>query len=104
MAGELRIHRGGGFTDRARAYKILVDGELAGEIRANETRTLSLAEGEHEVQLKIDWCTSKTLQVGISSNQPADLSCCSRNPFLAFYWVTFGRHEYIDLAPDQDPR
>ena len=46
----------------------------------------------------------KALQVGISPNQPAALSCRSRNPFLAFYWVTLGRHEYIDLRPDQEPR
>lgn len=102
-AGQLRIHRGGGFTDRLRAYKILVDGTPAGEVRAKETATLSVAAGIHTVQLRVDWCVSRELAIDVAPGRPIDLSCRGHNPLLALYWITLGRARYIDLAVVGEP-
>jgi hypothetical protein len=102
-AGQLRIHRAGGFSDRARAYRILVDGERAGEIRAKATSVISLPAGEHTVQLKIDWGTSRELTVRVSPDEPIDLHCRGRNPLLALYRITFGRREYVVLEQEGEP-
>lgn len=97
MEGQLRIHRGGGFADRARAYKVLVDDKLAAEVQPNETTIIPVCPGDHVVQLKIDWCSSKKLEVRVSKERPTEISCRGRNPIFALYWVTVGRNEYIQL-------
>ena len=86
-----------------RAYKILVDRMPAGEIRSKETKNFSIPSGDHTIQLKVDWCTSRKLDVDVSPDQSIDLCSRSRNPFLALYWITFDRREYIDLTPDPEP-
>ena len=57
----LKVVRDSGYADRARAYKVVVDGQTVGEIRNGETREFPITSGQHDVSLKIDWCGSKII-------------------------------------------
>ena len=56
----IKIVRDSGFYDRFRAYEIVLDGEIVGTIRDGETWEFSIANGQHYLSLKVDWCGSKT--------------------------------------------
>lgn len=95
-------------VDRHRAYKILVDGQKVGHISSGETKVFEVQPGEHEVQLKIDWCSSDTLEVDLASDGTATFLCKprasqrSRTKLVleGIYLITVGRKRYIDLYPD----
>ena len=53
-------------SDAFRAYKIFIDGNQVDEIKSGESKRIELSEGEHMLQLKIDWCTSKEVRFSIS--------------------------------------
>ena len=58
----IRISRKAAFQDRFRAYKIVLDDEEIGTIRANETREFEVSPGKHTLVIKIDWATSNTIE------------------------------------------
>ena len=61
----LSIHRSGGYPDWMRSYRIFVDGEDQGSVKHNETRTIEVANGRHEVQLRMDWSSSAVVAVDV---------------------------------------
>ena len=65
----LRIVRDSGYADRLRAYKVIVDGNTAGEIRNGETKEFPISSGQHDLALKIDWCGSKTIRFTITDGE-----------------------------------
>ena len=69
------IHRKLQWVDGARAYKILIDGQMAGRIRAGKSLELEVSEGSHEVQLKIDWCYSNPLQINLDKQTILEFEC-----------------------------
>ena len=63
-ASRIEISRApGGYTDRGRAYQVLVDERAAGELRTGESLAVDVPAGKHGVQLRIDWCRSPTLEL-----------------------------------------
>ncbi len=96
-----RIHvnrRPGGYVDRARAYKVLVDGEEKGRIKAGESVTADVAPGRHEVHLGIDWARSPTLAVDVQPGEQVTLHCRpNANPFNMLWYISGGRKNYIGL-------
>ncbi|WJY18106.1 hypothetical protein QQS45_10800 [Alteriqipengyuania flavescens] len=52
-----------GWRDLLRAYCVEVDGEDVGKVRRGETFRVDLPAGSHSVRLKIDWCSSQTIEV-----------------------------------------
>ena|ERR1700755_2176777 len=98
-AASIEIHRASNrWTDRRRAYRVLVDGRDLGAVRRGETARFELPAGAHEVFLKIDWCRSQKLAVDLEPGRSLRLECSARNPFAALYWISFGRNRYIQLA------
>ena len=90
----------GGYTDRARAYKLLVDGEEKGSLNAGESVTAEVPAGSHQVQMKIDWATSLPIDVIADAGQEVRLSCKpNANPLTVLWWSTVARNRYIDLQP-----
>lgn len=96
---EIQIARDSGFyTDRGRAYKVLVDGEEAGDVRQGETKSFTVEAGSHEVQMKIDWCRSRPVAVDAAPGTPARLGCRpAARPWSVLWYTTFGRSRYIEL-------
>ncbi len=92
--------RANAYQDRARAYKVLLDGAEAGSVKRGETVSVDAAPGAHTLQMKIDWATSEPVQVNVVGGQDLHFECWpNAKPLTAIYWTTLGRKKYIALAP-----
>ena len=88
----------GGYTDRARAYKVLVDGEEQGTVKHGEGVELQVSPGTHRVQMKVDWATSPELEVTLSEGERAEFVCApNASPLTAIFYAFFKRSDYIRL-------
>jgi hypothetical protein len=58
-----------------RRYKVYVDGEHVGDLRRGETCLRAVSPGMHTVQVKISWCSSPPLSVGVSEGERQELVC-----------------------------
>jgi len=100
MANIYITRRAGGWVDRARKYKVLVDGEERAEIGAGDSKSIDVPPGSHEVSMKIDWARSETVTVDVADGKDAKLYCePNANPLSVVYYVSFGRKKYIGLRP-----
>ena len=98
LTGRLKIERfPNGWVDRFRAYEIVVNGEVRGELSRGETQGVSVEPGEAVVFLRIDWCESRTHRVHVSQGSETRLICRPRSIWTAIYGITFGRHNYVHL-------
>ena len=88
------------YQDRARAYKVMLDGEEMGRVKRGESVSFDAAPGAHQLQMKIDWATSEPLDIEVAAGQDLRFECWpNAKPLTALYWTTFGRKKYIGLAP-----
>lgn len=88
----------GGYRDRLRAYRVLVNGQEMGRIRRGEHLLLAVPPGNHEVVLKIDWARSPVLPLSLSARETVKLRCSPNGGALSvLYWITFGYAKYIRL-------
>jgi hypothetical protein len=95
----IHVHRrANAYQDRARAYKVMLDGEEVGRVKRGESVSFDAAPGGHQLQLKIDWATSEPLDVQVAGGQDLNFECWpNSSPLTALYWITFGRKRYIGL-------
>ena len=94
--------RAGGYTDRARAYSVLIDGREVAKIKHGESHTETVPPGQHEVQMKIDWAVSPPVPVSLDPGQGANLfTYPNASPFTALWYITFGRKNYLALEHKQ---
>jgi len=88
----------GGYTDRARAYKVLVDGEKRGAVKQGEGVEIEVDPGPHRVQMKVDWAGSPTLEVNLAEGERAEFVCApNASPLTAVFYAFFRRSDYIRL-------
>ncbi|MET7479480.1 hypothetical protein ABZT17_34670 [Streptomyces sp. NPDC005648] len=66
--------RGGG-RDALRGYAVLIDGAQAGSIRRGQTLRFDVPAGTHQLQLKIDWCTSRALSTLVEEGGTVRFIC-----------------------------
>lgn len=93
----------GGEADYFRSYKVVIDQAVAGEVRRGESRAFQVPPGAHQLYLTLDWCRSEKLDVALAAGETARFVCSPRaKGITSFYWITFGRHRYISLAPIND--
>jgi hypothetical protein len=81
--------------DVLRTYKVVIDGNRAGEIRRGETKTFDVTPGRHEIHLEIDWAKSRNVELNLSSGDVASLSCSARPPNAG--WTALASKDYIKL-------
>jgi hypothetical protein len=100
---QLTVTRPRQYADRVRAYKMFLDGQLVGEIRANQTVKVNVPPGVTRFQAKVDWCMSKPFFLdGLSDGDVIE----TRNsfshklwiPFIPIIYSLFKRDEYIALS------
>ncbi len=90
----------GGYSDRFRAYRVLIDGREAGKLRRGQDLVVEVEPGTHEVHATIDWARSPTVSVTLGGGEEASLVCAPKaNPLTALYYISLGRDRYIDLRP-----
>ena len=98
----IRVTRGTGYRDAARAYKVLIDGAEAGTIRKNEEQRFEVPAGEHTLQMKVDWCKSPQLNVTIPEGGEASYVCTpGGNSLMALPHALFTPGNYIKLEAAQ---
>jgi hypothetical protein len=84
--------------DRARKYRVLVDGQQRAELGDDETVQIPVTPGPHVVRMKIDWRRSRDLPVDIRHGEIVRLECKPRSsPFLTLLYITIWRNKYISL-------
>lgn len=92
--------RSGAYTDAARKYKVMVDGEEVGLIGAGGNVSAEVGAGEHELQIKIDWCRSKPRLVQLGEADTAAFECWpNSSPLKALWYISFGMADYVALEP-----
>ena len=96
-ASAIHIWRRPGSSAKARGFKIVVDGDVLGTVRESSDSTVSLAPGVHDVRLRIDWCSSKSLRIDLSEGDKRELEC--RIHSASFWPCVFAPSRYIDLVP-----
>jgi len=99
--GRLTIRRPSQYADKARVYRILVDGAPSGTIKSGGELSLELTAGEHVIQARIDWCRSNALKIVVGSGAPTELEVGSNalkaGGLSAIYYVTLGYSKYLYL-------
>lgn len=65
----LEVRRDSGYADRGRAYKVVLDRSVIGEIRDGETRRYTIASGQHVLRISIDWCGSKPAEFSVGEGE-----------------------------------
>jgi len=82
--------------DRLRDYSIFIDGVEQGRIANNSEIKVAIAAGKHTVQLKIDWCSSASLEINVVDGENVILDCGPNcKPWLALLYITFLRKSYL---------
>jgi hypothetical protein len=77
MAGsEIHVFRDeGGWQDRLRAYKVLIDGAAVGALRRGESQAFRVTPGVHRITVKIDWFETEPVEVQVGDGEKAILRC-----------------------------
>jgi hypothetical protein len=65
------VERLEGWRDRARPYKVIIDGERAGGVGHGQQESFEVVPGAHEVFLKLNWYRSPKLAVDVAGGQRA---------------------------------
>lgn len=96
----IKIKRDSGYADRLRAYKIILDEKVIGEIKNDQEIELEIPNGSHNLYLKIDWCFSNKIDFELT-NETVEFACGSNlrgiKLFLGIFYVIFFRDQYIWL-------
>lgn len=96
----IRISRDSGYVDRLRAYKVILDGQVIGEIKNGQQVEFNITPGKHQLNLKIDWCRSNI--VDFEMHQDIIEFDCGSNLlgfklFMAIFYVILFHKKYIWL-------
>jgi hypothetical protein len=84
-SASIDVERQEGWLDRARPYKVIIDGQRAGTVGHGQQQSFEVVPGAHEVFLKLDWCRSPKLTVDVASGERAKVNCAAGGNF----WMTF---------------
>jgi hypothetical protein len=97
--GEIRVHRRSrGYVDRARKYKLMLDGVEVGRLKHGETLAVEAAPGRHRMHLAIDWCRSRFLDIDMAENDLVQVFCWPKsNPITLIYFGSIGRTRAIGV-------
>lgn len=88
------------WMDRARAYRIEINGGVVGELRRDAPLTVDLMPGTYTMRARLDWCVSEPLEVRVRAGQAVRYEV--RNPWsvaFALYSITLGAQRYLTITP-----
>jgi hypothetical protein len=98
----IKIKRDSGYVDRLRAYKVVLDGNVVGEVKNGQQIEVDAPQGKHELVLKIDWCRSNSVEFESDGSSDVEFECGSNlrglKIFLSIVYATFLRSKYIWLT------
>lgn len=94
---QITISRIPGYSNKLRKIKLVLDNQVIDEINDGEIKTINVNPGKHILKAKIDWCQSNEIALNIKEGENKEVSLIGTNPFLALYYITFGRNKYLKL-------
>ena len=101
----IKISRESGYADRVRDYKVVCNSETIGTISNGETKVFEIPEGQHELYLKIDWCSSNKVNFELNKEDQIKISGGSSlkgmKIFLAVVYILFKKDEYLWLRVEK---
>jgi hypothetical protein len=104
---EITVRRCTGYTDRLRAYKVVVDGVVVTSIRAGKSVGFPVAPGRHTLALQIDWCGSGEQEFEAQPGEQLSFECGSSltgwRILLVFEYIFFRTREYLWLRRTARP-
>jgi hypothetical protein len=86
-----------GSRDIFRSYTVMPDGAKMGKIRRGGSLDISVAPGNHEVFLQIDWCRSPVIEFAAEGGETIKLNCRPGNSRPGLPGDDAG-DSYIDLT------
>ena len=82
MTAKITFHRGGGWMDRFRAYRLAVTGEEVGHIKRDSQLSVEVEATQHTLRATIDWCGSNILYIDLSEGGEVHVEVSNPNgPF-----------------------
>ncbi|KKB71632.1 MULTISPECIES: hypothetical protein [Bacillus] len=93
----IEVNRTSQYINKMRRFSVLIDGVEAGKIKDGERLRIDLQPGEHDIQVKINWCTSQTLRFILDEGEVLKFRCGS--PVRG--WKMFFTLFYVLAAPEK---
>jgi hypothetical protein len=99
----VEVYRDSGwYRDGMREYRVLIDRAEVGRIRPGQTLAIGVDAGQHTIQARIDWASSRALDVDIAEGNLLRLRCRPSSGALLGLWVALLRpRSYIRLERDR---
>ncbi|MEZ0115335.1 hypothetical protein ABH920_009370 [Catenulispora sp. EB89] len=90
-------------SDVFRAHDVMVDGVGLAKVKRGKSVRIPVPPGRHQVQMRVDWCLSRPLEIEIPQGGEVRLACGSnRKSGSALKHVIENRLDYLWLrAEDQ---
>jgi hypothetical protein len=85
------------WRDRLRAYQLVVDGYVVGEIRPGQVLRVPVSPGRHEVHARIDWTGSKRWVVDAVDGSEARFRVEPAGNSL-MWWQAFGSERWLRMS------
>lgn len=67
--GKLILSRKKEWQNKAKSFKVYLDGEKRATISNGEIKEIEMEPGKHQLQLKVDWCSSPEIELDISDDK-----------------------------------
>lgn len=93
----ISINRLSGYSNKFRKIKLVLDHQVIAELKDGEIKIINVSPGPHTIKAEIDWCQSNEIELTIREGETKELVLKGTNPFLALYYITFGRKNYLLL-------
>ncbi|TDT95976.1 hypothetical protein EDD99_7818 [Streptomyces sp. 846.5] len=94
----------GGYRDVFRRYRVIIDDTQVGLIGRGQTLRFDVPAGAHQLQLKIDWCSSAPLTAVVEAGEAVCFVCAPGDEMSeALNSVTAAKNDYIILQPTTEP-
>ena len=69
----IQLKRKKEFQSSVRDYQVFIDNNKIGTIRNNETKNFTISPGNHNMVIKIDWCSSPIFTFDIADGETINL-------------------------------
>jgi hypothetical protein len=77
------LTRSSEWMNRARGYRVFIDGIEKGKIKNGISEEFVLEPGQHFIQCKIDWCSSHVFSLDL---KPDEISYIRVKSGMKYYW------------------
>ena len=102
----LNVYRPSQYADMLRKYRVEIDGIYVGKIRPGEMLEFEIPAGRAEVLARIDWCSSKGLELDLTEGSTCTVEVGSSlngwRVLLVLLYITLWTSDYLyaRIAPE----